>query len=289
MAMPSCADQVHGSCDTPRRGAASMQIAPTPARTPAGAAFRWRRVPPYAGLARVYDETLGNAALSAIIDCFRRSCRRHGVTPRLLADVGCGTGSFLKYLSQFPIRLIGVDRSNDILRIAQARLKGVPVQLLRQDIRGLHLPQRADCITCTFDTVNYFLSNKDLLEAFRSLAKNLIDGGYLLFDYIPALEAASPARQPVHQVFRVGRTRAWWRVALDPKGRGSRIDVYLQRPLADGTVDRTREAHVQRWYRPSEIKALLCKAGFRQLESRPVEPESEDQWLHVVARKRQTE
>ena len=99
-------------------------------------------VPPYTALAPVYDRLMGQvAAPSGIWQAFRESCARFGISFRAAADVGCGTGSFLRRLAAPGRRLYGVDRSIAMLRIAERRLRGLGVRLLCQDMKRLCLPE----------------------------------------------------------------------------------------------------------------------------------------------------
>jgi ubiquinone/menaquinone biosynthesis C-methylase UbiE len=61
-----------------------------------------------------------------------------------LADIGCGNGVFVNYLSKArpDLRLVGVDRS-------EAALQFVKTEKEKGDISNLHFPDRSfDCVTC---------------------------------------------------------------------------------------------------------------------------------------------
>ena len=51
------------------------------------------RVPPYTALAPVYDQMMGEVAAPVIWQAFCESCAHFGISFRLAADVGCGTGA----------------------------------------------------------------------------------------------------------------------------------------------------------------------------------------------------
>ena len=109
---------------------------------PAQASIGGARVPPYTALAPVYDQMMGEVAAPVIWRAFCESCARFGISFRVAADVGCGTGGFLRRLAAPGRRLYGVDRSIAMLRIAERRLRGSSVRLLCQDMKRLHLPER---------------------------------------------------------------------------------------------------------------------------------------------------
>jgi predicted TPR repeat methyltransferase len=140
--------------------------------------------PLYSWFARLYDETTGFAAYPVVRDAVERSITRYQPYPHVAADVGCGTGLLLPYLASVARRVYAVDRSPSMLQLAAARARGLPVTLLRQDLRRLTLPEPANLITCTFDTLNYLLSADDLLLALERFRRDLAAGGVLLFDLV---------------------------------------------------------------------------------------------------------
>src|SRR5690242_3182243 len=115
----------------------------------------WR---PYQLLARHYDEALGRGNFCRTRRVFERIVRKLGISFASAADVGCGTGLFARYLSEcWQVPVFAVDRSPEMLRMAQQICPGASVCLLRQDMRRLNLPRPVDLITANFDTVNHLL------------------------------------------------------------------------------------------------------------------------------------
>lgn len=243
---------------------------------------KYRRCPPYTAFSSLYDAAMGEAALPAIIDAFARSRKQHRFNTDATADVGCGTGRFLKYLSRHASVLFGVDHSAAMLRRTKANTQGLDVTLLEQDLRQLELTRQVNCITCTFDTINYLRSLDELRLAFAAFAQNLMPGGVVVFDYIPA-GAHSGAAGPTRQFVKWRSISSQWRIEIDPDGCGSRVTILMRRTRRDGGVDRAYEVHEQRWHQPNDVNTALRDAGFAELQSSPVEPDGTGNWLHVVA------
>jgi len=233
--------------------AGGASAAPGLSRTPT------RRVAPYSDLAATYDRALGIRSFVRTKRAFELVVRRYGVCFGAAADVGCGTGLFACYLARcWGARVFAVDRSPHMLRVGACRCRDPRVQFLRQDLRGLQLPQAVDLVTANFDTVNHLLTASDLALAFQRIAANLRPGGHFVFDVITRAQAAM---RPVVQVHRLpARGRALFqRIGWDPR-RGLLSIVILHRWPRPSPP--SVELHVERAYSPAQVGRLLLDSGF---------------------------
>lgn len=248
---------------------------------------KYRRRPNYSIFAHLYDYAMGEAVLPTIIDKYASTAKKLDIRTDVVADVGCGTGRFLRYLSRSSTKLFGVDCSETMLNRAARNTSGKNIVFLRQDLRDLDLPEKVDCVTSTFDTVNYLKRRSDLKLAMQAFARNLKPGGHVMFDYIPEGSHRSDGKV-VKQYVRKGNLVSQWRVAIDPEGRGSRVTILIRRALSNGETDRSFERHEQRWHAPADVENALREAGFEIRETSEVEPDGNGSWLHVVARLQNT-
>ena len=128
----------------------------------------------YQGLARIYDRVVGDGLFPDIWDSFQRSLKMFGIRFQSAADVGCGTGTFLRNLTRqhHLARVYGVDRSPAMLRVAAGKNQGGAMRLMHGHIIAFRLPRRVDLITCNGDTLNYLLSARQLFHALASCRSN---------------------------------------------------------------------------------------------------------------------
>src|SRR5262245_65943651 len=84
-------------------------------------------------LARNYDAGLGNSALTRVDLAF---AERYFDRPGRLLDLGCGTGRLLVSFARRDYWVLGVDLSEEMLRVAghKARAAGVTIHLLRANL-----------------------------------------------------------------------------------------------------------------------------------------------------------
>lgn len=246
------------------------------------------RVQPYAGLARLYDRVMGDALFPLICRSFERALEDFDIRFRSAADVGCGTGTFLHYLSRYRVPLYGVDRSAAMLRVAARKTRGLGVLLLRQDMTKLRLPHPVDLITCNADTLNYLRRPEAVQAAFYRCRDNLTSGGHVMFDLITG--AMPERRQPsLVQRIRLPGTVSQWNLSIDPVRRRTVVDMRSIYRGHDGRYRREQEVHVQRWYPVPEVRRLLQEVGLTllgMLEADSAVPAtSRSFWVKFVARR----
>jgi len=140
---------------------------------------------PYDLFARVYDAWQAGFTKpfsEAILPFYEREILRHGVPDRSLADIACGTGTFLRTWArrQPGWRLVGTDGSLAMIR--EARTKGVSARLIHATIEETRLPFPVGAAVSVFDSVNHVTRVADLRRGFRAIARSLLPGGLFLFD-----------------------------------------------------------------------------------------------------------
>lgn len=115
---------------------------------------------------------------------FRNLFAAHNVSSVL--DCACGTGWDLVLFHSLGCEVYGSDLSEAMLAQAEKRLSesdlGVPLR--QADFRYLadHVDARFDAVVCLSNSINELLDDADVLQALRSMATVLRDGGILVLD-----------------------------------------------------------------------------------------------------------
>jgi SAM-dependent methyltransferase len=106
--------------------------------------------------------------------------------PRVHAvcDVGCGTGTLALWFAGKGKRAYGVDLSLEMCAAARAKARrsGLPLKVIRSDMRDFMLPEPVDLVTCHFDALNHVPRKSDLRKVVQSVALALTPGGWFVFD-----------------------------------------------------------------------------------------------------------
>jgi ubiquinone/menaquinone biosynthesis C-methylase UbiE len=208
-----------------------------------------------AELARRYDTDLQNSSLPRIdLEFVQQHCR----PPGRLIDLGCGTGRALLPLSQAGFWVVGVDLSEEMLRLASARAEKVnaTVQLLQANLVELDAirEQTFDHAICLFSTLGMISGAGNRERVLGHVYRLLRPGGCFILH--------------VHNKwfsFWDRHGRYWllhdcWRTLMRSHVRGDR-----GMPLQDSQAGLTLHHFTRR-----EIVSMLRRAGFWLVEVRSV-------------------
>ena len=217
------------------------------------------RALPYSAMAWSYDHAIGLPFFWQHRRAFEMVVRRHGVRFHSAVDLGCGTGLFACYLSRcWGVPVIGVDRAEEMLKVARCNCRAPNVHFIRQDIRELRLPCPVDLATCNFDTLNHLVGNGDLPRVFARVHASLNPGGHFFFDMVTP---ANPWQEGFVQVrrFRQASCLITQRIRWSPRLQLLTAEVVHQWPAPRPAI---LELHRERAYPPEQLNRWLTNAGF---------------------------
>jgi SAM-dependent methyltransferase len=100
----------------------------------------------------------------------------------LHADLACGTGTLVGKLRALGWHSVGADLSLAMLESGQ--ITRGPLPLACADLRALPFQGRIGFITCLFDSLNFLLEEREIIQAFAQFEQVLQPGGLLYFDVV---------------------------------------------------------------------------------------------------------
>ena len=217
---------------------------------------------PYSAFAADFDEILGDRFFPASRDTFESMERRYRLQYGSVADVGCGTGTFLAYLGDRGVpTLWGVDRSAEMLARAAEKNAGNGARFLRQDLLDLRLAEQVDLLTCQFDTLNYVLTDADLHTVLAGFARAIRPGGHALFDVVTARPDVPDGQHRVELARNARRT-----VSLSTGYDDERRVQTATLRVDDGAGSRS-EDHRQRVHSVADVVAAMPGTGLQLLSA----------------------
>ena len=137
----------------------------------------------YGDFAKLYEE-LQDINYIAFADYIEAIFKNEGLSPKLVLDLACGTGTLTSVFAKRGYDMIGVDMSCEMLNIAREKAleENLDILYLNQDMTDFELYGTVDAIICTLDGVNYLTEDGEL-EKMLLLAKNYLNpGGIMIFD-----------------------------------------------------------------------------------------------------------
>jgi len=242
----------------------------------------------YKGLADVYDMFADDFDYSAWADYYTEIISRAGCVPKRVCDCGCGTLNMGIPLAERGLSVTGVDISEEMLAAAaeKARMAGLKIPLVKQDMCALTLPRQVDAIICACDGVNYLLTDARLSEFFMRCFLSIKKGGCLAFDFSTYAKLSGKLG---NAFFGEERDEAayLWQNTFDEKTSLCEMDITFFARQQNGLYKKFTEKHVQRAHEPSHIAELLEKAGFANIrvygDKTFAAPDENDMRAHVTA------
>lgn len=134
----------------------------------------------YEILAPFYDTFMKEVPYKDWVNFIEKIWKSHKLTPELVLDLACGTGSLSKILAKRGYDTIGIDSSSQMLMVAKE--KDNKTMYLNQDMKSFELYGTVDAIVCLCDGMNYMLKEKHLMKVLKLCNNYLNPNGLLIFD-----------------------------------------------------------------------------------------------------------
>ncbi|HDQ99983.1 MAG TPA: class I SAM-dependent methyltransferase [candidate division WOR-3 bacterium] len=220
---------------------------------------------PFREFARHYDRFMGHYVdYRSWVNYVERIFERFKVVPETVLDVACGTGIPSLLLARRGCRVIGVDRSEEMLAVLRAKVNGLPVTTLRADITDFALPEPVDAAISLYDSINYLLAEEDLVRCFTCVHRALNTGGVFVFD-MNTLYSLSVFWGDRVAPRNAGGIESTWDSRYDPATRVSTLRLHFREPTPNGGFAEFDEVHRERAYSRHEVKRSLKAAGFSRV------------------------
>ncbi len=254
----------------------------------------------YTGFAQVYDMFMDNVPYGQWSEYLISLLKECGVDGGLTLDLGCGTGKMTRLLSGAGYDMIGVDSSEEMLQIAleqeEKERSGsteeqdpAGILYLCQDMREFELYGTVAAVVSICDSLNYILTDKELLGVFKLVNNYLDPGGVFIFDlntiykYQEILGESTICENREEASFI-------WENYYDKDEQINEYDLTLFVQEGSGLYRKFEETHFQRGYELETIKQLLKEAGLEYVTAYDAftreSPKEDSQRIYVIAREK---
>ncbi len=185
----------------------------------------------------------------------------------LVVDIACGTGKLTEILAGRGYDVMGIDLSEEMLQIALERRDKLRHRTLYlcQDMREFDLYGTAGTFISTGDSVNYLLTDEDMVKLFKRINTFLFPRGIFIFDFKTLYLYRDVIGDRTIAEDREDCSFIWdnW---FDEDTRINEYDlsVFIKEETGDpgsNIFRKYREIHRQRGYTLEEMKKFASEAG----------------------------
>ena len=183
-------------------------------------------------------------------------------------DICCGTGDLAAHFCERGYRVTGIDKSEDMLRIARKRLKqhmksGL-AQFVNADARSFVLNKTYELVVLTYEAMQHLENGiRDVEACLRSVASVLDTNGFLVFDLIT--HVGTMFERNGVEVLDGQNLMLIQRSIYDTVCRMCHVRTTGFIPAADGRWERFEHTVHTVVYSMAEMTSVLLKSGFQRI------------------------
>ena len=183
--------------------------------------------------------------------------------PTLLLDLACGTGNFSLEFAKSGIDVIGVDKSEGMLSVAEEKNEALDKKVLYlcQSAEELDLFGTVDGAVCCLDSINHITNSDTLLEAFKKVSLFLEDDCLFIFDVNTIYKHKEILGNNSFKIRKKGVTCVWTNKYND-EDKTVEIELKLSYKTSFFKREYVTERFLEKAYTDEELKTLLKEAGF---------------------------
>jgi len=221
----------------------------------------------YSDFASVYDIFMDETPYEEWARFLSDKLRSEHIEGGIVLDLGCGTGSLTRLLSENGYDMIGVDNSPQMLQIAMEKEpEDGHILYLLQDMREFELYGTVAAVVSVCDSINYITDEEDLLQVFRLVNNYLDPDGVFIFDFNTEYKYREVIGDTVIAENREDCSFIWENY-YDRESCINEYDLTIFVRQKGDLFHKFEETHLQKGYTLAQIRELLEKAGLKFLQA----------------------
>jgi SAM-dependent methyltransferase len=189
-------------------------------------------------------------------------------------EIGCGNGRILIPLLRRNVKIMGIDKSGDMLDVCKEKCNklNLEVKLFKQSMQELNLPYKFEFIFIPDGTIGFAIKDEEIKQVFMNIYSHLLTGGDLIFDLIP------PWGKNLEE--KHGVWKGDWKKAEDKSIYSKRIltqynsntnlreGLLIIEKYQDGKLVNSEEDFgITRYFSIDEIITYLNESGFNDIKA----------------------
>lgn len=216
----------------------------------------------YKNFASIYDELIySDVDYKNWCEKILKICEEYSLERKNYLDLACGTGNLTVELSKSFQNVYAVDLSQEMLTIAEEKLRGngMRAKFFCQDICNLNIKNNFNLITCALDSTNYITEKEDLKKYFEGVYSLLREDGLFIFDINSQYKLINILGNNIFNYDSEDVVYIWENYLEDDI-----VNMYLTFFVREGQVYRRfDEEHCERAYSEDDIEDIVRSLGFK--------------------------
>lgn len=242
----------------------------------------------YNEFADFYDILMKDTDYESWASFYEEIFKKYNITPSLVLDLGCGTGTLTEIMAKKGYDMTGVDSSCAMLGKAMEKKQGSSLYL-NQSMTDFELYGTMGAIVSSLDCINYITDEDELFKVF-GLVHNYLDyDGVFIFDINSRYKLENILGGNCYTYDEDGIFYTW-ESFFDKESSLCDFELKFFIEDEDGRYDRFDEYQTERAWDMNELSRLMEKAGLREIEffadRKLVAPGEKEERIFVAARKR---
>ena len=214
-----------------------------------------------------YNLFYANKDYKSEAEYIHKKIKQYKSNANSILELGCGTGKHAINLSKFGYQILGIEKSESMLKQA---VKSRNIEFQQGDIRKVYLEKTFDCVISLFHVISYQITNENLISVFSTAFNNLKNEGIFLFDFwfAPAVIHQKPSvRKKTISTQKKTITRiAEPEIFLD-RNQVNVEYTYYDFEHSTNKFKITKEIHKMRYFSIPELNFIANKTGFEVLNA----------------------
>lgn len=190
---------------------------------------------------------------------------------RSILDVGCGTGIHALLFRRKGYRVVGIDKSTEMVNIAKSSVtENDNIEFYTRDSTGFNLDRKFDIVVSLFHVISYHTTNEAFYRCFGNIYKHLNKGGVFIFDfwYGPAVLTQKPqvkVKKFWGRDTKITRT-AIPRININENTVDINYEIIIKNKGSE-ILEKIEEKHKMRYFFLPELNFMLGQVGFKVIKS----------------------
>lgn len=241
--------------------------------------------------AHVYDIMMDHISYEDWAVYIKKLLKQANIESGIILELGCGTGKMTRLMAAQGYDMIGIDTSEEMLSIARELGDGEKDKILYlcQDMREFELYGTVSAVICVCDSMNYMLTEEDLIKVFRLVNNYLDPGGLFIFDYDTQYAYEEVMGDTTVAMNREEGSFIWENTFYQDE-MINEVNLTLFLPQENSLYQKHEETHIRKAFSVTQIRRMLMEAGMEWVvaydELTEDAPRAESERIYIIAKEK---